>query len=163
MGPYELEIYKIEVMMSNYSHHYIMNKLNPGEESSFQAGYRKDGSTLSSEGIVGVQFADTINLPPNTAYSIPGNAWFDLNSHYINFSNTQVLKADVYANIYTQAPGTAAQIMYNSGQFGAVSGPILFVPNDGNTYTFEDQFYEFSSPIDMPFDIFVWQMTSHTH
>ncbi|HHZ64492.1 MAG TPA: T9SS type A sorting domain-containing protein [Flavobacteriales bacterium] len=157
------EIYKIEIMMSNFSHHYIMNKLNPGEEGNFQAGYRKNGSTLSSEGIVGTQYADTVILPQNTAYAIPGNAWFDLNSHYINFSNTQVLKAEAYANIYTQPSGTAAQIMHNSGQFGSVSAPVLFVPNNGNVYSFESEFHEFSSPINIPSDVFIWQMTSHTH
>jgi len=163
--PDSIEIYRIDMLMSSFSHHFIMKRFNLGEENNFPDGYRVDGSSLSSIGITSTQFADTMILPDRTAFLIPANSWFDLNSHYINFSNTQVLKAEVYINIYTQPVGTAVQIMYSSGQTGALDFPsnFLYVPNDGNTYTFEDEFYEFSTPIALGYNIHVWQMTSHTH
>ena len=159
------EIYRVDMLMGGFSHHFILNRFKVGEESSFSDGYRRNGSSLSSVGITSAQFADTMILPAKTAFYIPANSWFDLNSHYINFSSTQVLKAEVYINIYTQDAGTAVQIMYSTGQTGALDPPsnILYVPNDGNTYTFEDEFYQGSYPISLNNDIYVWRMTSHTH
>ena len=156
-----LESNRIDMLMGSSSHHFILARFNLGEETGFQEGFRDDAAHVSTEGVTSTQVSGPMFLPQNTAFLLPQNSWLDLNSHYINFSSTQILKAEVYINIYTQPYPTAKQIMYTSGGLGGLIS--LAVPNDGTTFTLEDEYYDDGSILGLKNDVYVWSMTSHTH
>ena len=55
--------------------------------------------------IAGSQTADTsFQFPEGVALRLPGNAVYDLNSHYINLLGTETMHGEVYVNIYTIPP-----------------------------------------------------------
>ena len=55
--------------------------------------------------ISGSQTADTrLQFPEGVALRLPGDAVYDLNSHYINLLGTQTMHGEVYVNIYTIPP-----------------------------------------------------------
>ena len=55
--------------------------------------------------IAGSQTADTsFRFPKGVALRLPGNAVYDLNSHYINLLGTETMHGEVYVNIYTIPP-----------------------------------------------------------
>lgn len=55
--------------------------------------------------IAGSQTADTsFRFPEGVALRLPGNAVYDLNSHYINLLGTETMHGEVYVNIYTIPP-----------------------------------------------------------
>ena len=55
--------------------------------------------------IAGSQTADTsFRFPDGVALRLPGNAIYDLNSHYINLLGTETMHGEVYVNIYTIPP-----------------------------------------------------------
>ncbi|MDE0013250.1 MAG: dockerin type I domain-containing protein [Candidatus Poribacteria bacterium] len=55
--------------------------------------------------IAGSQTADTsFRFPEGVALRLPGNAIYDLNSHYINLLGTETMHGEVYVNIYTIPP-----------------------------------------------------------
>ena len=55
--------------------------------------------------IAGSQTADTsFRFPEGVALRLPGNAVYDLNSHYINLLGTEMMHGEVYVNIYTIPP-----------------------------------------------------------
>ena len=55
--------------------------------------------------IAGSQTADTsFQFPEGVALRLPGNAIYDLNSHYINLLGTETMHGEVYVNIYTIPP-----------------------------------------------------------
>ena len=58
--------------------------------------------------IAGSQTADTsFRFPEGVALRLPGNAVYDLNSHYINLLGTETMHGEVYVNIYTIPPEEA--------------------------------------------------------
>ena len=72
-----------------------------------------DLSHIGTFGIIGVerfliagsQTADTsFRFPEGVALRLPGNAVYDLNSHYINLLGTEMMHGEVYVNIYTIPP-----------------------------------------------------------
>ena len=55
--------------------------------------------------IAGSQTADTsFQFPEGVALRLPGNAIYDLNSHYINLLGTETMHGEVYVNIHTIPP-----------------------------------------------------------
>ena len=55
--------------------------------------------------IAGSQTADTsFQFPEGVALRLPGNAVYDLNSHYVNLLGTETMQGEVYVNIYTIPP-----------------------------------------------------------
>ena len=55
--------------------------------------------------IAGSQTADTsFRFPEGVALRLPGNAVYDLNSHYVNLLGTETMHGEVYVNIYTIPP-----------------------------------------------------------
>ena len=72
-----------------------------------------DLAHIGTLGIIGVdrfliggsQTADTsFRFPEGVALRLPGNAVYDLNSHYINLLGTETMHGEVYVNIYTIPP-----------------------------------------------------------
>lgn len=109
------------------------------------------------------QFApDYLDLPEGCAYVLPKNSPLIFNSHYFNPSQSQVRKCDTYFNVYTQPKNTAAQAL----KFGAHEyvtfnndNPPLYIPPDGQEYTFEEFVYE---PGNTDYR-YVWAIIGHVH
>ena len=165
----DLEITKVEVFMGDNSHHFILYKFfeenqticgfpSGGGADDFPAGFR--GVNLASHTSANFQFGaqntEAVELPYNTAFAWEAGAILDLNSHYINFSPTQVLAAEVYINVYTQPAGTAAQEM----EAIMIPNLELDIPNDGQEVTFSD-----ALPVAacFPQGMYLWATTCHTH
>ncbi|MCH8319227.1 MAG: T9SS type A sorting domain-containing protein [Bacteroidetes bacterium] len=152
-----IEINRVDILMGDFSHHFILNRFLDGQEGNVPDGFRSNGAHLSTEGITAAQFSDTLLLPNGTAFQLFQNDFLDLNSHYINFTPDKVLASEVYINIYTQPKGWAEQIMQTAGIPGALFDlPFLCIPNDSSTYTFDTDYIPNS-------DMFVWSLGSHTH
>ena len=72
-----------------------------------------DLAHIGTLGIIGVdrfliggsQTAETsFRFPKGVALRLPGNAVYDLNSHYINLLGTETMHGEVYVNLYTLPP-----------------------------------------------------------
>ncbi len=151
------EISRVDVKMSDLSHHYILYKLDRSDASNYDEGLRdislfNNPFTDSNEDLVAVwQYDDNIELPAGTAFFWDENTILDLNYHVPNYSNIGPAPTDVYMNVYTQATGTAEYEM-KSELFLYTS---LFLP--------PNQTSNFSGNINNNQDWFIWMMTSHTH
>ena len=154
----DLEIYKIQTEMGSFSHHFIVYKFSStfGNVDPNLVPYgMREGQDFDGREFVSVaQYSNTLNVPNGAAFLWPQESVLDLNTHYINYSSTQVLKCEVFYNVYTQASGTANQVM----EVILVPNMNIPIPNDNVSVTFQDVF---SIPADI--DIFVWGITSHTH
>jgi hypothetical protein len=154
--PTTTEIKRMDTHMGDYSHHFITYRYLYPQFSNKPYGLRPlDDADFAYVDLVNVnQFSDSLVLPEGTAFRWTTNTVLDLNSHYINYSNTNTLSCEVYLNVLTQPNGTAAQIMNTSLQ----AYTNLWVPNNGNEYTFTEPLWENSND-----EVFIWGITSHTH
>lgn len=154
----DLEIHKIQTEMGSFSHHFIVYKFTStfGNVDPNLVPYgMREGQDFDGREFVSVaQYSNTLNVPNGAAFLWTQESVLDLNTHYINYSSTQVLKCEVFYNVYTQASGTANQVM----EVILVPNTNIPIPNDNVSVTFQDVF---SLPTDI--DIFVWGITSHTH
>ena len=76
--------------------------------------------------IGGSQTADTsFRFPKGVALQLPGNAVYDLNSHYINLLGTETMHGEVYVNIYTIPP---EEVKYEAKVFLAYNYNINVPP-----------------------------------
>ncbi|MGZ5303607.1 MAG: T9SS type A sorting domain-containing protein [Bacteroidia bacterium] len=147
-----LEVNEIEAYMGQgYSHHFILFRYKDDEKHAKPWGLRKDNAHLNTEMVSAHQESQTVPLPPGTAFPWAAGSYLDLNTHYINYSTTKILAAEVYVNVYTQTAGTARQIMYSA----LIPNTKIYIPNDGKEHTFTQVFDAENS--------FLWTMTSHTH
>lgn len=147
-----LEVNEIEAYMGQgYSHHFILFRYKDAEKNAKPWGLRKDNAHLNTEMVSAHQQSETVPLPRGTAFPWSAGTYLDLNTHYINYSSTKILAAEVYVNIYTQPSGTAKQIMYSA----LIPNTKILIPNDGKEHTFTDVFIAENS--------FLWTMTTHTH
>ena len=154
----DLEVYKLQTIMGDFSHHFIVYKfsnlignVNP---DLVPYGMREQQDFDGREFVSVDQYSNTLNLPNGSAFLWKNNTILDLNSHYINYSSTQVLKCEVYYNVYTQTEGTANQIM----NVALIPNTDIPIPNDNIPVTFN---YDFQLAADI--DIFIWGMVAHTH
>lgn len=155
--PDTIEINRLDTYMGEYSHHFIMYKYyNPALAASVEYGLHDGPDFNGVEVVYGHQFNDSLILPNNTAFSWSNTTILDLNSHYINYSTEKSVASEVYINVYTQAKGTAEQIMYTIRK----SNSDLDIPNDSLPHTFIDTSFGAGHGED---EMFVWAMTSHTH
>lgn len=149
------EVTAISPLFGPWSHHFILNQFNSGQDGGYSYGLR-DASSHFDAPLMGVfQFADTLDLPGGTAFDWPADVVLDFNSHFINYSFTDVLACDVYLNVYTQPVGTANQIMNAE----MVPNFTIYIPNDTSDYTFE---FPYFNPLDNS-TRYMWSVTSHTH
>ena len=150
----DVEVDKIEVMFGPYSHHFIMFEyLSQASANLKQNGFRFDNAHTLSELVTVQQYADTLELPEGSAFFWEKDNVLDLNSHYINYSQSRVAACEVYVNVYIKPKGTASQEM----KVALIANPSIWIPNDGQTHTFDDQVVNNND------EIFVWALTSHTH
>jgi hypothetical protein len=152
------EIIKFQTEMGSFSHHYIVYNYDANlgnfDPNTVAYGLRDDIGFDGKSFVLTEQYSNTLATPEGTAFKWAPNTVLDLNSHYINYSSTQIMKCEVYLNIYTQEEGTAAQVM-NSQLIPNTDIPI---PNNGQEVTFN---YDFYAPANLNF--YIWGAVAHTH
>ncbi len=171
--PEDQEVIGMEANIDDFSHHFILYKY----EDNFNAetipqGRRYLSSTLFENlGIVfdiftngfpvGIwQYNFKHELPRGTAYFWDEDATFDLNYHVKNYSQTQVMAAQVYLNVYTQPKGEAGIEMYAGLIPYGENNPLsLSIPNTGEDITYEMEMYGANSTD----TVYFWLLQSHTH
>ncbi|MBW8060754.1 MAG: T9SS type A sorting domain-containing protein, partial [Solirubrobacterales bacterium] len=157
------EINRVDVIMGDdYSHHFIIYRLQDGQAGNVQDGLTLQNAHQYSELVSVYQFSDSLILPIGTAFSWTDSTFLDLNSHHINTSPF-VLGCEVYVNVYTQPKGWAKQIMATD----LILDFAIAIPNIGGPYPFEQSYCQGCSDngcgCPPPGDIFLWALTSHTH
>ena len=153
------EIIKFQTEMGTFSHHYIVynytDQASGGiDPSIIPYGLRTNIGFDGKSFVLTEQYSNTLETPEGTAFKWDPNTVLDLNSHYINYSSTQVLKCEVYLNVYTQDNGTAAQVMLSQ----LIPNTNIPIPNNGQDVTFTDPF---SLPTNL--NLYIWGVVAHTH
>lgn len=148
----EIEINRLDIQMSNFSHHFIIYDYSSAA-TQVPEGFRLDQDHTQDVSFVAtVQESNDIVLPRKTAFAWSKNHVLDLNSHTINYTAGEIYQNEVYINVYTQPTGTAAQIM----QAELVPYPWINIPNNGNEVSF-------NANVQFPGKLFLWNTTGHTH
>ena len=152
------EIIKFQTEMGSFSHHYIVYNydatLGNFDPNTVPYGLRTNIGFDGKSFVLTEQYSNTLETPAGTAFKWEPNTILDLNSHYINYSSTQILKCEVYLNVYTQDEGTAIQVMRSQ----LIPNQDIPIPNDGQEVTFMDAFN-----IPSNFNLYIWGAVAHTH
>ncbi len=151
--PDDVDVNRVDIQIAPFSHHFILYDFNPGGDNSIQHGLRLNADHSDIGLVAAVQESTDLRLPEGTAFIWDNDIVLDLNSHYINYTATNVYQAEAYINIYTQEAGSAAQEMYTD----LIANTGIFIPNNGNPIT-ETQQVTYNLG-----EIFVWGMMGHTH
>ena len=151
--PENVEVTRIEIFMSSYSHHFILYDFPSTVPNYIPEGLRLNADHTDISLVAAVQEPTDLRLPNNTAFKWDNDHVLDLNSHYINYSATSTYQAEAYINVYTQEAGTAAQEMYTE----LIVNNDIYIPNNGNVVTHEQQV------IGNAGEVFVWGLMGHTH
>ena len=166
-----LEITKFKTDMGEFSHHFIVYNFvdyatgEPTPMNDVPVGYGLRGDIgFDNKGfVITEQYSNTLELPGGTAMEWKEDLVLDLNSHYINYSTNEVLKCEVYLNVYTQESGVAEQIMYSQ----LVPNTNIQIPNDGEVHSFNFNVpyaaAQFINPLFQDPLVHIWSMVSHTH
>ncbi len=152
--PDDVEVDRLEVIFGQYSHHFILYEFNQKPDTVNNMGFRLSNAHVQTRLISVQQFSDTLDLPNGSAFSFSKGTWFDLNTHYINYSTDKVAGCEAYINFYTKPKGTAKQEM----KVELLANPTILIPNNNQVYTFDAADYGWSSQVR-----YIWGMTSHTH
>jgi Secretion system C-terminal sorting domain len=152
--PANVEVTRIESIMSNYSHHLITYKYNTAAAANAtQHGLRMQANYTNTTLQTAVQEATDLRLPQGSAFFWNATTAIDMDSHYINYSNTQTYLAEAYINVYTQAAGTAQQEMKTL----LVPNTSISIPADQNPHTFSQNVnYNIGN-------VYMWGLMGHTH
>lgn len=160
--PENIQVNRIEMVMSAQSHHFLLYKFLPGQDASFADGLRLQNPTngsgssgASSTMINAWQISFDTNLPEGTAYVWPTGSVLDMNFHTKNYSLDSVLAAEVYFNVYTVPNTQPMEVMYSD----LVTDVNIFIPADNAPHTYTQADYTTSSTRYWN----LWQLTSHTH
>ena len=150
----DVEVDKLEVMFGPYSHHFIMLEYqSPSVSNLKRPGFRLDNAHSITELVTVQQYPDTLTLPTGSAFFWDKGNVLDMNTHYINYSQTKVASCEAYINVYTKPPGTAAQEM----KVALLANVNIFIPNDSLIHTFDERVVNGNN------ETFLWALTSHTH
>ncbi len=151
--PQNVEVNRIDHIISQYSHHFIIYNFNsPSNATNIPAGLRLNANHANISLVSAVQERTDLKLPARTAYKWQKDRVLDLNSHYINYSANQVYKAEAFINVYTQPTGTAKQEMFAT----LIPNTNISIPNNNQTYTAEASFIYLGK-------VYVWGLMGHTH
>lgn len=150
--PDDVDVNRIDFQIANYSHHFLLYYFE-NDGSQVPDGLRLNQNHSDIGLFAAIQEKIDLDLPKGTAFRWKKDVVLDLNSHYINYSFTQVYKAEVYLNIYTQPGGSAAQEMQSS----LIPNISINIPNDGTPRTFQQPIFTGGG------EIFVWGLMGHTH
>ncbi|MBC8172664.1 MAG: T9SS type A sorting domain-containing protein [Chitinophagales bacterium] len=152
----DIEVKKLDVVMGDYSHHYIIEKYDAPTHYLNPFGLRtEDPEFLGVTLVTANQYSDVLELPEKTAFSWGTDTWLDLNSHYINYSSEFPIACEVYINVYTQPAGIALYEMHAD----LPANYDIYIPNDNTPHTFEQTIRDPGNND----EIFIWGLTSHTH
>ncbi len=146
---------KYQVKMRDNSHHFIMYKYPQGSPFTPPPGvFRDQGGDMEPyaayrQFFLGAQVSDfTFEFPEGVGIALPANAGLDLNSHYVNGTQSPV-KGEVYVNLHTieSAKRLATDLFW-------VDDDFVLMPYQNTTvrgYISTDK------------DADVFMLTSHTH
>ena len=107
----DLYVNRVEVAMREGSHHFILYDYPGGEKhppGEYRDYYYDDGSfnaetlvsIINSRFVYGTQWRNTdYQFPPGVAMRIPVGAGFDMNSHYVNYTD-EVKQGEVFVNFH---------------------------------------------------------------
>lgn len=151
--PEDVEVHRVDVKISNYSHHLLIYDFQGNGDQYISDGLRLNADHSQIGLVAALQEATDLRLPENTAFRWKNDIVLDLNSHYINYSANSVYLAEAYINVYTQPTGTAAQEMHTR----LIANTNIYIPNTG-AQTMEEQVINTALG-----DIFMWGMMGHTH
>ncbi len=165
-----LEINKIEVVMNSDSHHFIFFKFNGNQGDNDPDGLSQvslnnniDIGGNETTMIGSWAYSKAFDLPEGTAYSWDQDVELLFNYHILNYSQTQILPADVYINIHTQPEGTALKEMHSNFILNENFFQFL-IPNNGQDTPFTESItgndFNQANPSD---SIHIWSIGSHTH
>ncbi len=156
----DIEVNRIEVDMSNFSHHFIIYDYGTPAEAVPEGLRYNQNHTNDVNFVASVAEPSDIRLPEKTAYFWGPKHVLDLNSHYINYSTDQIYQSEVYINVYTQATGTAVQEMRSN----LLPNTNINIPNTGDIITQSStlRIPAFLESI-IPQQIFAWNIGAHTH
>ncbi|MEX1190029.1 MAG: T9SS type A sorting domain-containing protein [Bacteroidia bacterium] len=153
---------RIELIMADQSHHFILYKFIQGQDDLFEDGLRLqnpstgEGSSGNSSTLVNAwQISYDTELPEGTAYLWEAGDILDMNYHFRNYDLDSILAIEAYINIYTDQSPEPPEIMYSD----LITNLNIFIPNDNNPRVFTKADFDLSA------DNFIniWQLTSHTH
>ncbi|MFK8103496.1 MAG: T9SS type A sorting domain-containing protein [Saprospiraceae bacterium] len=154
--PAKIEVNRLDFKIASYSHHFILYKFKDAATNT-SAGLRTNSNHFNIDIVGAVQQAEDIKLPEGTSFFWNDDQVLDLNSHYINYSNTMIYQAEAYLNVYTQPSGTAAQEMITE-LLPNISIPI---PNNGNLIGHNKLNLNLNHSTDS--EVFIWALSGHTH
>ncbi|MBK8491680.1 MAG: T9SS type A sorting domain-containing protein [Saprospirales bacterium] len=152
--PEDLEVDRLDIKMSGFSHHFILyNYTSQAAANNIPPGLRTESYHQDIGLFAAVQEATDLDLPQGTAFFWDKNLVLDLNSHYINYLAGLVYQAEAYVNVYTQPAGSAAQEM----QTTLLANTNIYIPNNGDLVT-KTQVINYNLG-----EVYLWGMMGHTH
>ena len=155
--PGDMEVTNIEGVMNTQSHHFLLFAFDDSASAAAEdnglrlvnlANNAFDGNKQFTSAW---QFSETFNLPSTTAFFWDKRDVLDLNYHFKNYSNTDVLPVDFYLNVYTQPRGSGNIEM----RAELVNNALLLVPQGVSTANMSDNGWGDGRRI--------WMISSHTH
>ncbi|GIV33357.1 MAG: hypothetical protein KatS3mg031_0892 [Chitinophagales bacterium] len=163
--PEDVEVTKVEVVMSPQSHHYILYKYHPGYGSNVAEGHQRITSVagqadvqINASTIATWQYSRPHELPEGTAYFWEASTILNSNFHIKNYDDDSILAAHAYLNVYTRPRGSGAVEMFSRlAVYGGLLNPFaLHIPNTGanHTLSFEQTANE---------TWYIWILQAHTH
>jgi hypothetical protein len=166
----DIFIKKVEINMRPGSHHFIgytfgqnMPEVLYPEPFVFRDLRDEDGNYIQENMVqmafhqfgVGTQWPHLdYHFPPGVALRMNPNLGFDLNSHYVNYSDTTMI-GEVYLNLHTLEP---EQVVKEANILMMNNGDINLPPNQVTTLT---QTFWIGNMFPEPISIF--QLFSHAH
>jgi hypothetical protein len=103
--------------------------------------------------VAAVQEATDLRLPQGAAFFWNANTSLDMDSHYINYSQTQTYMAEAYINVWTKPSGTAHQEMKTL----LLPNLNIAIPADQNPHTFSQAYTANTG------QVYMWGLMGHTH
>jgi len=163
-----VEVNRVAVEMNKQSHHFLFFKFNAGKEFDQEDGllpisFRGAQAITSDTKMVGGwAYSRAVSLPEKTAFRWNENEVLKLNYHILNYSNSDILPAKLYVNVYTQTPGTALKEMHSEFHLSVEENFLVgsnFPPGVSNHEWFMKNFEEAGNDE----TIHIWSLGSHTH
>jgi hypothetical protein len=151
--PENVEVDRLEFMISGYSHHYLLYNFT-NAATNIPPGLRLNANHSDIGLVAAVQGPTDLKLPANTAFKWDKNLVLDLNTHYINYSQNLPYQCEAYVNVYTNPAGTAQLEMFAD----LLVNPFIPIPNNGNPITHTHHDFQVGADT-----VYVWGLMGHTH
>ncbi len=153
--PENVEVARMEVLISPYSHHFIAyNFTSAAGANIIPHGLRLNSFHNDINLVAAVQEQTDLRLPEGTAFRWDKDIVLDLNAHYINYLLTRPYQCEAYLNVYTQPTGSAQQEMHAA----LLVNTNIPIANNGNTITHTKSEFQFGAD-----SIYFWGLMGHTH